>query len=98
MNSLLRIFSNRKLELNEEIESHLQMAIQDRIDRGESPQSAKESALREFGNVALVKDVTRETLSFPPQDRNRSAPSDAWKHSRTRSCSATYRLGSCPSA
>jgi macrolide transport system ATP-binding/permease protein len=48
------------MELNEEIESHLQMAIQDRIERGESPQAARESALREFGNVALVKDVTRE--------------------------------------
>ena len=60
MNFLLRIFRNRKLELNEEIESHLQMAIQDRIDRGESPQAARESALREFGNVTLVKDVTRE--------------------------------------
>lgn len=44
---------------NEEIESHLQMALQGRIDRGESPQAAKGSALREFGNVSLVKGVMR---------------------------------------
>jgi len=55
-----RLFENRERDLDEEIRSHLRMAIQDRIDRGESPQAARQSALREFGNVMLVKDVTYE--------------------------------------
>jgi predicted permease len=44
-------------QLEQEIESHLEMAICERIDRGESPAQAIHSARREFGNVALV--VTR---------------------------------------
>jgi predicted permease len=47
-------------ELDEEIRSHLRMATRDRIDRGESTDEARHSALREFGNVALVQEVTRE--------------------------------------
>jgi predicted permease len=60
MNFLSKVFTNRKRELDEEIKAHLQMAIQDRVGRGESPDNARQSVLREFGNVALVKDVTRE--------------------------------------
>jgi putative ABC transport system permease protein len=36
------------------------MATQDRIERGETPEQAEASARREFGNVVLVKEVTRE--------------------------------------
>jgi putative ABC transport system permease protein len=47
-------------ELDEEIRSHIEMAARDRIDRGRSPAAAAHEARREFGNVALVKEVTRE--------------------------------------
>jgi hypothetical protein len=60
MKFLSRLFTNRKRELDEEIKAHLQMAIQDHIGRGESPEIARQSVLREFGNIALVKDVTHE--------------------------------------
>ncbi len=50
----------RKSDLTEELNSHLRMAIADRISRGESPQAARANALREFGSVPLVADVTRE--------------------------------------
>jgi putative ABC transport system permease protein len=46
-------------QLEEEIQSHLKMAVGERRDRGESPGEAERSARREFGNVALVKDATR---------------------------------------
>ncbi len=46
--------------LDAEIRSHLDEAIRDRIERGESPDEARAHALREFGNVSLVKEVTRE--------------------------------------
>jgi predicted permease len=48
-------------ELDAEIRSHLNEAIHDRIERGESPDEARVNALREFGNVGLIKEVTRET-------------------------------------
>jgi predicted permease len=48
-------------ELDDEIESHLRMASRDRVERGESPEQARESARREMGNVGLVKEVTRDT-------------------------------------
>jgi putative ABC transport system permease protein len=50
----------RKTELAEELESHLRMAVADRVERGESSDEALKSALREFGNVPLIADVTRE--------------------------------------
>lgn len=52
-------FLRRKSDLAEEVESHLQMAIADRIARGESPAGARASAMREFGNVPMIVDATR---------------------------------------
>jgi macrolide transport system ATP-binding/permease protein len=45
--------------LEDELQSHLNMAIQDRIARGQSPEEARAAAIREFGNVGLVKETTR---------------------------------------
>jgi len=50
----------RKRELQEEINAHLQMAIVDRVARGETAKAARQAAEREFGNIPLVQDVTRE--------------------------------------
>ncbi|MGD0737371.1 MAG: ABC transporter permease [Terracidiphilus sp.] len=50
----------RKRELKEEIESHLKMATADRVARGERPEDARRAAVREFGNLPLVAEVTRE--------------------------------------
>ena len=46
-------------ELEEEIQSHLQMAIRDRMERGQSAEEAELAARREFGNLGLIKDTTR---------------------------------------
>jgi putative ABC transport system permease protein len=53
-------WARREDELDEEIQSHLRMAAQDRVERGETPEQAEAAARREFGNVGLVKEVTRE--------------------------------------
>jgi predicted permease len=50
----------REAELDEEVQSHLRMAAQERIEQGEAPDHARVSAVREFGNVGLVKEITRE--------------------------------------
>src|SRR3954470_19111123 len=47
--------------LDEEIRRRFAMAVADRIARGESPEAAHAAVRREFGNVAHVKEVTRET-------------------------------------
>lgn len=57
-----RLFHRREMdaELDEELRSHLSMAQRDRIDRGESESDASMNARREFGNVLLVKETTRD--------------------------------------
>lgn len=56
--------NRRKDDLDEEIQAHLRMATEDRIGRGEQPAQAQSSALREFGNVPLIKDVTHDTWGW----------------------------------
>ena len=53
-----------KLELDAEIEAHLAMAAADARSRGLDDATAQREAQREFGNVALVKDVTREAWGW----------------------------------
>jgi predicted permease len=53
-------FQRRKRELQEEIDAHLQMGIADRVARGETAETARQAAEREFGNIPLVQDVTRQ--------------------------------------
>jgi hypothetical protein len=59
----------RERELKEELESHLQMAAQDRADRGETPEQARGAARRELGNVELIKEVTREMWGWASFER-----------------------------
>src|SRR5438034_4505107 len=53
----------RDSELDEEIQGHLDMAARDRIERGESPETARRASFREFGNRTLIKEVTRDVWS-----------------------------------
>lgn len=48
----------RREELQEEIQSHLRMAVQDAGERGEPDPQAR--VRREFGNVGLVEEVTQD--------------------------------------
>lgn len=52
-------WERRRDELTEELQSHLRMAIEDRVARGETPEAARAAAMREMGNPPLVADVTR---------------------------------------
>jgi putative ABC transport system permease protein len=57
-----RLFRRKRSdqELDEEIQTHLAMATRDRIERGEAPGTAAVAARREFGNRALIQEITRE--------------------------------------
>jgi putative ABC transport system permease protein len=59
-----RFFARRRRDLDEEIEAHLRMAVRDRVERGETLVEAGAAAAKEFGNVPLVKDVTRKTWGW----------------------------------
>ena len=52
-------WDRRKDDLEEELTSHLRLAIAERVARGEDPASARAAALREMGNMPLIEDVTR---------------------------------------
>ena len=56
-------------DLKDEIEFHLQAETARRIERGESPEQAHAHALREFGNVPLVEEVTRGMSAAAARER-----------------------------
>ena len=49
----------REQELDEEIRSHIRMAVEERVARGEAREDAERAVRREFGNEARVREVTR---------------------------------------
>ena len=51
-------------ELDEEVETNLQMHIDENLRAGMSPEEARYAALRKFGNVTLVKEEAQELWSF----------------------------------
>jgi predicted permease len=51
-------------ELDAEIRAHIEMSVRERQERGESAEDARAAALREFGNVGLVKETTRDTWGY----------------------------------
>ena len=52
--------AQRDADLDEEVLTHLAMAAADRVARGETVGDAERAARREFGNVTLVQEITRE--------------------------------------
>lgn len=54
----------RKSDLDEEIAAHLALAAADKQEQGSDPEAAQHEARREFGNVALTKDRTREAWGW----------------------------------
>jgi len=54
----------REEELDEEVQAHLRMAAQERMEQGAAAEQARASAVCEFGNVTLIKEVTRDMWGF----------------------------------
>ena len=55
----------RERELAEEIESHLQMHIDDNIRSGMNPELARRSAILKLGGVESTKQAYRERSTIP---------------------------------
>src|SRR6185437_1463051 len=53
-----------KSDLDDEIAAHLALATADKREQGADAEAAQHEASREFGNIALVKDITREAWGW----------------------------------
>src|SRR5258708_636448 len=49
-------------DLDDEIRDHLERETQEHIDRGMTPDAARDAARRKFGNIALVKEDARAVM------------------------------------
>ena len=65
----LRWWPRRESELDEEIRFHLAEEMEERIAAGMSPRQARAAARRDFGNVPLIHELTRETWGWGPAER-----------------------------
>ena len=54
----------REAEIEEELRSHLKLSAQDRLEQGEKKEEAEHAARRDFGNMELVKEVTRDVWGW----------------------------------
>ena len=51
-------------DLDEEIQSHLQLEIDQNIDAGMRPEEARDAARRKFGPIATSKESTRQVWGW----------------------------------
>jgi predicted permease len=51
-------------KIDEELRSHLALAMQERVDRGETPEEARRAALIEFGNVRVTQEDVRSVWTW----------------------------------
>ena len=60
------LFRDRAVEaeVEEELSAHLEQLIARNRDAGMSPEAARRTALREFGNVALLQEHARDARRF----------------------------------
>src|ERR1700730_17679301 len=54
----------RDRELREEIQAHLTLAEREEIESGRAPKEAQAAARREFGNVSVAEETTRDTWGW----------------------------------
>ena len=59
----------RDAELDEEIRFHLTEEAEEQIEAGLPPEQARAEARRNFGNVTLIRELTREAWAWAPAER-----------------------------
>jgi hypothetical protein len=55
----LRRWRSEENELGEELRAHFAIEVKQRVEAGEKLEEAESGARRQFGNIGLVKEVTR---------------------------------------
>ena len=61
---------SKESELDEEIRFHLAEEAADRVTGGVAPEQAIAAARRDFGNVVLVREATREVWGWGVAERS----------------------------
>ncbi|MGB6690887.1 MAG: permease prefix domain 1-containing protein, partial [Terracidiphilus sp.] len=61
---MLFVRGNASARLNDELHFHLERQIAENIAAGMSAEDARQSALRAFGNPALLRDQARATWGW----------------------------------
>jgi predicted permease len=64
-----RNLTERERDIEDEIQAHLQLAVQDRVRSGETPEDASRSARRELGNTTLIQEIARDSWAWSWLDR-----------------------------
>jgi hypothetical protein len=61
------LFSRRKLDqdLDEELRAHIDFAVEENVKRGMSGETARRTALREFGGMTQTKEIYRAQRGVP---------------------------------
>ena len=59
----------RESELDEELRFHLANETEELMAAGMSPEEARAAAKRDFGNVTLIRELTREAWGWAPAER-----------------------------
>src|SRR4051812_4650450 len=62
-------FWKRNRDLDDEIRTHLRMAAEDRMARGETQAEAARNVRREFGNELLIKQTARDMWTWTTLER-----------------------------
>jgi len=88
----------REQELDDEIAAHMAIEVKQRVEAGESPETAEIGARREFGSVALSMEVTRGMwgygwLQAAHQDLRYAAKSMRKGRAFTAAATLTLALG-----
>src|SRR5580692_10230955 len=67
MHRFKQLFSRRRRyhELHESIQEHLEEKIEDLVEDGMSRENAEQTARRQFGNVTLIEERSREVWQWP---------------------------------
>src|SRR5271157_3928872 len=61
--------NKRNRDLEREIRAHLELEEEEQRDAGVAPDEAHYAARRAFGNVSLIKEVTREMWGWTSLER-----------------------------
>ena len=90
--------AGREVELDRELQSHFEMAVALRMERGESRADAERNARLEFGNVTHVAEVTRDMWGGRRLETLRRDLAYAWRGLRrsptfTVVATLTFALG-----
>ena len=73
LSKLRGLFLKRRLdqEMQDEINAHLEMQIEDHLRQGMTPEEARYLALRKFGGVEQLKETYRDRRSLPRSEERR---------------------------